>query len=98
MLDAFDRALDNVWEQVRGINQYIDEEKPWALAKKGDTDHLREVLSYQVSSLLNIANLLVPFLPETAEKIQTIFKDGSIRASDVTLFPKHEVSDSVKEG
>jgi methionyl-tRNA synthetase len=94
----FDRALDNVWEQVRGINQYIDEEKPWALAKKGDTDHLREVLSYQVSSLLNIANLLVPFLPETAEKIQTIFKDGSIRASDVTLFPKHEVSDSVKEG
>ncbi|HSX36925.1 MAG TPA: methionine--tRNA ligase, partial [Patescibacteria group bacterium] len=40
----FDRALDDVWEQVRGINQYIDEEKPWVIAKAGDEEHLREVL------------------------------------------------------
>ncbi|HSX46323.1 MAG TPA: methionine--tRNA ligase, partial [Candidatus Saccharimonadia bacterium] len=50
----FDRALDDVWEQVRGLNQYIDEEKPWAIASDGDPEHLREVLAYQASSLLNI--------------------------------------------
>lgn len=91
-LDAckFDRALDLVWDQVRGLNQYIDEEKPWVIAGKGETDHLREVLAYQVSSLLTIANLLEPFLPETADKIRAVFKDGTIHSAATTLFPKHE--------
>jgi methionyl-tRNA synthetase len=86
----FDRALEEAWEQVRGLNQYIDEEKPWAIAKEGDTEHLREVLAYQVSSLLNIANLLEPFLPDTSAKIQGIFKDGRVQPMDGTLFPKHD--------
>jgi methionyl-tRNA synthetase len=86
----FDQALDEVWQQVRGLNQYIDEEKPWAIAKEGDAEHLREVLAYQVSSLLNIAKLLEPFLPDTAAKILAIFKDGQVRPLQGTLFPKHE--------
>lgn len=91
-LDAcrFDRALDEVWEQVRGINQYIDAEKPWLVAKTGDDDHLQEVLAYQVSSLLEIAELLSPFMPETAEKIIAIFSEGILQPLDGTLFPKHE--------
>lgn len=86
----FDRALDEIWEQVRGLNQYIDEEKPWVIAKAGEPEHLREVLAYQVSSLLNIASLLEPFLPETAAKIQAIFADGVVTLGETTLFPKHE--------
>ena len=86
----FDRALDDVWEQVRGLNQYIDEEKPWAIAGQGDSEHLREVLAYQVASLLNIAVLLDPFLPETADKIRAIFESGKVAPYKGTLFPKHE--------
>lgn len=86
----FDRALDDIWEQVRGLNQYIDEEKPWAIAKGGDSDHLREVLAYQVSCLLEIAELLEPFIPETAAKIRHIFEDGIVRQIEGTLFPKTE--------
>ncbi|HEX3568923.1 MAG TPA: methionine--tRNA ligase [Candidatus Saccharimonadales bacterium] len=86
----FDRALDEIWDQVRGLNQYIDEEKPWAIAKAGDADHLREVLAYQASCLLEIADLLVPFLPETAEKIKKIFGEGIVRPIEGTLFPKQE--------
>ncbi len=86
----FDRALDQVWEQVRGLNQYIDTEKPWAIAKEKDEDHLREVLATQVSDLLEIADLLEPFLPDTAAKIQTIFSEGIIRPLGTTLFPKLE--------
>jgi methionyl-tRNA synthetase len=86
----FDRALDEVWEQVRGLNQYIDEEKPWEISKAGEPDHLREVLAYQVASLLNIATLLEPFLPETSSKIQSTFADGTIQLDKETLFPKHE--------
>ncbi len=91
-LDAcrFDRALDHVWEQVRGLNQYIDEQKPWAIAKEGDDDHLREVLAYQVSNLLEIADLLEPFMPETALKIRHVFEEGIVRPIEATLFPKHD--------
>jgi methionyl-tRNA synthetase len=90
----FDRALDEVWEQVRGLNQYIDEEKPWVIAKEEDPEHLKEVLEYQISSLLNIATLLEPFLPETSIKVQKIFADGKVNIKDGTLFPKHEASSS----
>lgn len=91
----FDRALDEVWDQVRGLNQYIDIEKPWIIAKEGDDDHLREVLAYLVSALLQIAGLLEPFMPETAAKIQSLFKEGYLQPLPETLFPRHEPSPTV---
>lgn len=86
----FDRALDEVWNQVRGLNQYIDEQKPWEIHKKGEQEHLSEILAYQVSCLLEIALLLQPFLPETALKIRHVFEEGAIRPIEGTLFPRKE--------
>ncbi len=93
----FDRALDEIWEQVHGLNQYIDEEKPWEIAKTDDQDHLREVLANQVSELLEIADMLEPFLPETAGKIQATFKDGLVHQQTTTLFPRHDAKVTPKE-
>ena len=86
----FDRALDEVWEQVRGLNQYIEEQKPWVLAKDDKDGHLQEVLAYQVGCLLQITDMLEPFMPETATKIRHIFQEGVIRTPKTTLFPKAE--------
>ncbi len=86
----FDRALDVVWQRVRGLNQYIDEEKPWEIAKSGDDDHLREVLATQASDLLQVADLLEPFLPDTAVRIRNVFTEGIVRPVEGTLFPKTE--------
>jgi methionyl-tRNA synthetase len=86
----FDRALDEVWNQVRGLNQYIDEEKPWQLSKQGEQDHLKEVLGYQVSSLLLIADLLRPFMPVTSDKISELLLANPMTVPGTTLFPKHE--------
>ncbi|MCA9323955.1 methionine--tRNA ligase [Candidatus Saccharibacteria bacterium] len=86
----FDRALEEIWEQVRGLNQYIDEEKPWEVAKEGDSEQLQEVLAYMASALLEIAELLVPFMPQTAEKIKGVFAEGIIRQLDGPLFPKEQ--------
>lgn len=86
----FDRALDEVWEQVRGLNQYIDEEKPWELNKKGEKQHLQEVLAYQAGSLISIATLLQPFMPETALKIRHVFEEGVVRPIENTLFPRKD--------
>jgi len=87
----FDRALDEVWEQVRGLNQYIDEEKPWVIAKSDDNEHLREVLAYQAGALLQIAELLEPFLPDTSAKIKSTFAEGLVRPMTTTLFPKLDI-------
>ncbi|HEV2402605.1 MAG TPA: methionine--tRNA ligase [Candidatus Saccharimonadales bacterium] len=84
----FDKALEAIWDQVRGLNQYIDEAKPWEIAKSGDTAHLREVLAYQVGCLLEIADVLSPFLPDTAAKIEAMFKEGVVHPMSNTLFPK----------
>lgn len=86
----FDRALDAVWEQVRGLNQFIDEQKPWKIAKEADPTHLQEVLASMVSDLLEIADLLTPFLPNTAQAIKNIFNEGVVRTPKVVLFPKVE--------
>jgi methionyl-tRNA synthetase len=86
----FDRALDDVWEQVRGLNQYIEETKPWEIAKTADEAHLREVLAYLASTLLEIAGLLVPFMPQTAAKILETFGRGVLKEVPAPLFPKHD--------
>lgn len=86
----FDRALDETWERVRGLNQYIEEAKPWAIAKQKDEEHLREVLAYMSSNLLQIADMLEPFLPSTASKIKATFSEGIVRPTEGTLFPKLE--------
>ncbi len=94
----FDRALDEIWDQVRGLNQYIDEEKPWVIAKNPeDAEHLQEVLATQVADLLQIAELLTPFLPETAAKIQGVFKTGTVQPIAGTLFPKDDIAQNSKE-
>lgn len=86
----FDVALEKVWEQVRGLNQYVDEQKPWVIAKDEDAQHLQEVLAYMCSCLLEIADLLVPFLPETSQKIKQTFASGVVKQSASVLFPKTE--------
>ncbi len=53
----FDRALEDIWDQVKSVNQYIDEQKPWEIAKTKDEDHLREVLAYTAGMLIQIAHL-----------------------------------------
>jgi methionyl-tRNA synthetase len=92
----FDRALDEIWEQVRGLNQYIEETKPWELAKDKDEEHLREVLSYMVGSLLQIADMLVPFMPETSAKIKGVYGSGVLNPLSSPLFPKAEKAKEAK--
>lgn len=85
----FDKALEYVFDLVRGLNQYIDEAKPWEIAKK-DSEHLQEVLAYAVGSLLQIGKLLEPFLPKTSAAIADAFKDGIAKTMTAPLFPRIE--------
>ena len=91
----FNQAIDEVWVHIRSVNQYIDTVKPWEIAKRrtaGDPEaehHLAEVLDYMCKSILQVADMLAPFMPTTAEKIQAIFKPGIIGELEAGgLFPK----------
>jgi methionyl-tRNA synthetase len=89
----FDIALDEVWQMVRSLNQYIENVRPWEIAKKIGKDaeaesHLSEVLAYSVGALLQIGDLLVPFLPASAAKIHQTFETGVIVPTQGVLFPK----------
>ena len=89
----FDTAISSVWGKVRALNQYIDNIKPWKIAKKVETDteakdHLADVLSYSAGALLQIGDLLIPFMPSTARKIHGIFDTGVINFDGQPLFPK----------
>jgi len=89
----FNHALDETWTKVRSLNQYLENVKPWEIAKKLDSDpeakeHLDEVLSHVVSGVLQIGDLLNPFLPTTAQAIYHTFEGGVINPSEGVLFPK----------
>ena len=63
-------ALTEVFNLFRRCNKYIDETEPWVLAKDEDKkNRLSEVLYNLVESICIGANILKPFMPETADKI-----------------------------
>ncbi|MFZ1812501.1 MAG: methionine--tRNA ligase [Candidatus Saccharimonadales bacterium] len=89
----FNKALDHVWLTVRSLNQYLEDVKPWTVAKTKDTDpeaaaHLEEILLHAAGTLQQVAELLAPFLPDTSAAITKIFEGGVITPYEGVLFPK----------
>lgn len=89
----FNQAIDEAWDTVRNLNRYIENVKPWEIAKRREKEsdaeeHLGEVLAHSVGTLLQVAELLTPFLPDTADAIRYMFGDGVVKPLDRVLFPK----------
>ena len=84
----FSKAFDYVWEKVQGLNKRIDDEKPWELAKNGETEKLEKCLTSLVLDLLQVNAELSPFIPGTSEKIASVFA-GEINPPKTPLFPKN---------
>jgi len=78
-----DEALKIIWESISQTDQFINEEEPWKL----EGDKLREVLTHLVDHTRDIAFNLIPFIPETAQKIEEQFRGPKIKSSD-PLFPR----------
>ena len=65
---AFHRALEAIWDLLNACNKYLDDQKPWELAKR-DRGALQRVLGHVCEALRLTGLLLFPFLPATAEKM-----------------------------
>lgn len=63
-------AITEIFTLFKRCNKYIDETMPWALAKdETKQDELAHVLYNLVESITIGANLLTPYMPQTAGKI-----------------------------
>lgn len=79
----FDNALSMIWENIRKLDVFINENKVWQLDKEKQTEALKKL----VAAIRRISFDLKPFIPETAEKISSQFSDISIK-SQKPLFPR----------
>lgn len=83
----FDQALKYIWNMISSLDSNISQVKPWELAKEGKTKMLSEFLNSSAKGLYEISQLLVPFLPETAKKMEGIITAKKIMKGPA-LFPR----------
>jgi methionyl-tRNA synthetase len=82
-MDDFDLsgALEAIWQRVRLLNRYVDDTKPWVLAKDpAQAQQLDAALATLVEGLRVITVLLHPWMPATTAKLL-----AALGVEDVTL-------------
>ena len=83
-------AMENAWKLVQMANQFIDESKPWEVAKT-DAEKLAEIMNRIWVIMMFINGLIRPFLPDTSDKMTEIFAKSQgekITGPIPILFPK----------
>jgi methionyl-tRNA synthetase len=63
-------ALEEIWQRVRRLNRYVEEQAPWRLAKdEARSEDLDRVLRSLAEGLRTVTVLLWPYLPRSAERL-----------------------------
>ena len=67
---AMHKALDEVFQVIQRANKYIDENKPWLLAKSSEDKSWLACVLYNLLETTRICGvLLTPFMPGSMEKL-----------------------------
>lgn len=82
----FQQALEYIWNKIRASDKKIEETKPWELVKESP-EKARDVVGNLVRQILEIQELLLPFLPQTAERIADQFSGPKVKDAS-PLFPR----------
>ncbi len=75
----FNEALKSIWELISACDKYINEEKPWE-----GKENASRVIGDILVALQEISGMLLPFMPESAQKIADAIKSDQKQA----LFPR----------
>ena len=78
----FDKSLNEIFCFIDLCNEYVQKNKPWETKDK-------KILYELSESIVATAKLLVPFIPESAEKIIKQFSEKEIKKGEI-LFKKIE--------
>ncbi|MBI3222894.1 MAG: methionine--tRNA ligase [Nitrosomonadales bacterium] len=90
----FAKALREIMALTDQANQYIDEMKPWVLAKQeGQEERLQTVCSSGLNLFRILTLYLKPVLPELAKKIESFLNIPPLQWSDAqTLLQNHTIN------
>ena len=87
----FGEGLENIWELINLANRYVENTKPWNLAKEERQKELKAFIRLLVEVLRKVAEALSAFIPQTAESIiEQLGKDRIKKGKP--LFPRIDVS------
>jgi methionyl-tRNA synthetase len=79
-------GIESFWEFIRYLNKYIDEKKPWQLAKENNRDELSSVMRNLLESIYSSCVLLSPVLIEKSETVvKALGMDGKNNDLDSLL-------------
>jgi len=80
----FGQAMRSIMKLADKANQYIDEKKPWQLAKeKGKMQEVHEITSLAINLFRVLMTYLKPVLPEMAEKSEAFLNIDSLNWNDI---------------
>ena len=78
-LREYSRALRSIMSMADSVNEYIDREKPWELAKSEENrNKLHEVCSVALEAFRLMTLMLKPVLPATAAKVEEFLNCGEL--------------------
>ncbi len=86
---SYSNAIEEIWKLIRRTNKYIDETRPWVLAKEDKKDLLDTVLFNLAESIRIIAILIYPFMEKTSREInRQMGLDGEVKWDDAKEWGK----------
>jgi methionyl-tRNA synthetase len=63
-------ALDEIWQRIKLLNRYVQDQEPWQLAKDdAQAERLDQVLYSLAEGLRVVSVLLHPFMPDSAGRL-----------------------------
>ena len=83
----FSSALGSIWELINLANKYVEDIKPWNLAKENRNEELKYFITVLVKVIRSSEYAIRSFMPQTANLIKKQFGDNSINKGK-PLFPR----------
>ena len=83
----FKQALEEIFKYIRHANKYFDIQQPWIQVKqnKNEGENTLYTCTYII---LNLAQLLHPFLPFSTDKIKEMFRIKKVEWQEQTDIPR----------
>jgi methionyl-tRNA synthetase len=84
------QALEHIWQRVRRLNRYVEEQAPWVLARDpARGEELDRTLASLIEGLRTVNVMLEPFMPEATTKLRAALGSpgGAVEPLE-PLFPK----------
>ena len=75
-------ALQSIWNFVRRTNQYLEQSKPWLLARQPEKEEELNTVLFSAAEALRLLSIyLAPFIPDASNRIRSQLGLEPVRSS-----------------